>query len=50
VGRNLAAIAGATPPLVAPYVALCRAAMRVAGDRLTAADREALEEVLVRWS
>jgi predicted short-subunit dehydrogenase-like oxidoreductase (DUF2520 family) len=50
VERNLAAIDGATPALVAPYVALCRAAMRVAGDRLTAADREALEEVLVRWS
>lgn len=49
VERNLAALAGATPALVAPYVALCRAAMGVAGDRLTDADREALEGVLVRW-
>ena len=40
----------ATPALVPPYVALCRAAIRVAGDRLTERDRDALEEVLARWS
>lgn len=50
VERNLAALGAATPALVPPYVALCRAAIRLAGDRLTQRDRDALEEVLARWS
>lgn len=50
IDRNLSAIAAADPELVAPYVALCRAAMVVAGDRVAASRRPAIEEVLARWS
>ena len=50
IDRNLSAIAAADPELLAPYVALCRAAMMVAGDRLAAPARPAIEEVLARWS
>jgi predicted short-subunit dehydrogenase-like oxidoreductase (DUF2520 family) len=50
IDRNLSAIAAADPELVAPYVALCRAAMVVAGDRVPASSRPAIEEVLARWS
>jgi predicted short-subunit dehydrogenase-like oxidoreductase (DUF2520 family) len=50
IDRNLAAIADAAPALIAPYVALCRVALDVAGDRLAPADQAAVEEVLARWS
>ena len=50
IARNLAALHPTTPQLVAPYVALCRTAMDVAGDRLATADRAAIEEVLTRWT
>ena len=50
IDRNLSAIAAADPELVAPYVALCRTAMLVAGDRLAEPARPAIEEVLARWS
>ena len=50
IDRNLSAIAAADPELVAPYVALCRTAMLVAGDRLVEPARPAIEEVLARWS
>ncbi|MFI5055925.1 MAG: Rossmann-like and DUF2520 domain-containing protein [Actinomycetota bacterium] len=50
IDRNLSAIAAADPELLAPYVALCRAAIMVAGDRLAAPARPAIEEVLARWS
>ena len=50
IDRNLSAIAAADPELVASYVALCRTAMLVAGDRLAGPARPAIEEVLARWS
>ena len=50
IDRNLSAIAAAMPGLVAPYVALCRTAMGVAGDGLPQTGRDAIEEVLARWS
>jgi len=50
IDRNLSAIAATDPELVAPYVALCRTAMLVAGDRLAEPARPAIEEVLARWS
>jgi predicted short-subunit dehydrogenase-like oxidoreductase (DUF2520 family) len=50
IDRNLSAIAAADPELVAPYVALCRTAMLVAGERLAGPARPAIEEVLARWS
>ena len=50
IARNLDAIATTTPNLVAPYVALCRTAMDVAGDRLDGPGRARIEEVLARWS
>jgi len=50
IARNLDAIAAATPALVPAYVALCRTAMDVAGARLPADRRLAVEEVLGRWS
>ena len=49
IDRNLEAIAGSAPGLVAPYVALCREALDVAGERLAPADRARVEEVLTRW-
>jgi predicted short-subunit dehydrogenase-like oxidoreductase (DUF2520 family) len=50
IARHLEAVAAAAPHLVAPYVALCRLALAVAGDRLPEADRERVGEVLARWS
>jgi predicted short-subunit dehydrogenase-like oxidoreductase (DUF2520 family) len=50
IDRNLTAIAAAVPSLVGPYVALCRAAIDVAADRLDGSGRSAIEEVLARWS
>ena len=50
IARNLDAVHAAVPGLVAPYVALCRAAMDVAGTRLARADRDRVEEVLSRWT
>jgi predicted short-subunit dehydrogenase-like oxidoreductase (DUF2520 family) len=50
IARNLEAIGAAAPSLVEPYVALCRAAMDVASDRLGSEDRQRVEEVLARWS
>lgn len=50
IDRNVAAIATAAPTLVGSYVALCRAALDVAGDRLSPGGRAAVEEVLDRWS
>jgi predicted short-subunit dehydrogenase-like oxidoreductase (DUF2520 family) len=50
IDRNLAAIAAAAPHLVVPYVALCRATLDVAGQRLDVEARAAVEEVLARWS
>jgi predicted short-subunit dehydrogenase-like oxidoreductase (DUF2520 family) len=50
IERNLEAVASAAPAMVAAYVSLCRAAMDVAGDRLTDDRRHAVEEVLDRWS
>ena len=50
IDRNLTAIAAAAPELIAPYVELCRAAMRVADERLPKTGRRAIEEVLARWS
>jgi predicted short-subunit dehydrogenase-like oxidoreductase (DUF2520 family) len=50
IARNLEAIGAAAPSLVELYVALCRAAMDVASDRLGSEDRQRVEEVLARWS
>jgi predicted short-subunit dehydrogenase-like oxidoreductase (DUF2520 family) len=50
IERNLGAIADAAPDLVAAYVTLCRVAIDVAGPRLDAGGRAAVEEVLDRWS
>ena len=50
IARNLDAIHAAVPGLVAPYIALCRAAMDVAGTRLARADRDRVEEVLSPWT
>ncbi len=50
VERNLAAIAAVSPALVAPYAALCRNVLHVAGDRVPPAGLVAIEEVLARWS
>jgi len=50
IDRNLSAIAAAMPGLVAPYVALCRTSLGVAGDRVPQTGRDAIEEVLARWS
>ena len=49
IDRNLEAIAVSAPGLVAPYIALCREALDVAGERLAPADRARVEEVLTRW-
>ncbi len=49
VARNLDAVAAASPALVPAYIALCRAAMDVAGSRLPDDRRRAVEEVLARW-
>ena len=49
IARNLDAVAAASPALVPAYVALCRAAMDVAGSRLPDDRRRAIEEVLDRW-
>ena len=50
IERNLSAIAAGAPDLVATYVALCRTAMAVGGDRVPQTGRRAIEEVLARWS
>jgi predicted short-subunit dehydrogenase-like oxidoreductase (DUF2520 family) len=50
IERNLAAVAVAAPHLVAPYVAMCRAALDLAGMRLASPDRASVEGVLARWS
>lgn len=50
IARNLDAVAMAAPALVPAYVALCRAAMDVAGSRLPDDRRRGVEEVLARWS
>lgn len=51
VARNLAALRAAAPQAVAGYVELCRLALDLGerGGRLSAEDREAVEEVLTRW-
>jgi len=49
IERNLTAISAAAPTLVPSYVALCRAALEVAGERIAPADRAGVEEVLARW-
>jgi predicted short-subunit dehydrogenase-like oxidoreductase (DUF2520 family) len=49
IERNLEAIAVSAPELVAPYVALCREALDLAGERLASTDRVLVEEVLARW-
>jgi predicted short-subunit dehydrogenase-like oxidoreductase (DUF2520 family) len=51
IQRNLAAIAAASPGSVAPYVALCRAALRLSVDsgRLTAEAAAPVGEVLDAW-
>ncbi len=49
IDRNLEAIAASAPQLVAPYVALCREALDLAGERLAPADRARVEEMLTRW-
>ena len=50
IERNLSAIGAAMPELVEPYVALCRTAMGEAGARVPQTGRDAIEEVLARWS
>jgi predicted short-subunit dehydrogenase-like oxidoreductase (DUF2520 family) len=50
IARSLDAVAAAAPGLVPAYVALCRAAMDVAGSRLPDDHRRGVEEVLARWS
>jgi predicted short-subunit dehydrogenase-like oxidoreductase (DUF2520 family) len=50
IARHLDAIAVTAPDLVPPYVALCRAALSLAGARLDEDRRAAVEEVLSRWT
>jgi predicted short-subunit dehydrogenase-like oxidoreductase (DUF2520 family) len=50
IARNLDAVAAASPALVPAYVALCRTAMDVAGERVSDDRRRDVEEVLARWS
>ena len=50
VNRNLAAVSRDAPDAVAAYIALCRAALDLAGERLDAAGRAAVEEVRDRWT
>jgi predicted short-subunit dehydrogenase-like oxidoreductase (DUF2520 family) len=50
IERNLDAVAATAPHLVPTYVALCRAALDLAGARVTSSDRGAVEGVLDRWS
>jgi len=50
IDRNLRSIAGAAPHLVAPYVAMCRASMELAGERLSSEGRASIEGVLAAWS
>jgi predicted short-subunit dehydrogenase-like oxidoreductase (DUF2520 family) len=50
IERNLAAIAAAAPALVEAYVALCRLALGVAGDRVDPQARVRVEEALARWT
>jgi predicted short-subunit dehydrogenase-like oxidoreductase (DUF2520 family) len=50
IARNLDAVAAALPALVPAYVALCRTAMDVAGERVSDDRRRDVEEVLAQWS
>jgi predicted short-subunit dehydrogenase-like oxidoreductase (DUF2520 family) len=50
IEANLAAIAAAAPSLVPAYVALCRVAVDVAGERLSAEGRARVEGALARWT
>ena len=52
VERNLGALQGSAPEVVAAYVELCRAALELASvaGRLPVARRAAVEAVLARWS
>jgi predicted short-subunit dehydrogenase-like oxidoreductase (DUF2520 family) len=50
IARNLDAVTAVAPHLVVPYVALCHAALDLAGARLNPSGRAAVEEVLARWS
>jgi predicted short-subunit dehydrogenase-like oxidoreductase (DUF2520 family) len=50
IDRNLHGIAETAPHLVVTYVALCRAALDLAGERLPDADRASVQEVLDRWT
>jgi predicted short-subunit dehydrogenase-like oxidoreductase (DUF2520 family) len=50
IDTNLRAIAEESPSLVPAYVALCRAALSIAGPRLADDGRARVEEVLTRWS
>jgi predicted short-subunit dehydrogenase-like oxidoreductase (DUF2520 family) len=52
IERNLVALDATASDVVAAYVELCRAALRMASEagRLPEAGRSAVEEVLARWS
>lgn len=50
IERNLTALRGSRPDVIAAYVELCRAALELASDRLPVARRAAVEEALARWS
>lgn len=52
IERNLLALQGSAPDVVAAYVELCRGALRLASEagRLPEARRAGVEEVLARWS
>lgn len=50
ISKNLEALAQHAPETVAAYVVLCRASLDVAGERLDASGRAAVEEVLDRWT
>lgn len=50
IERNLTALRGSRPDVIAAYVELCRAALELASDRLPAGRRAAVEEALARWS
>jgi predicted short-subunit dehydrogenase-like oxidoreductase (DUF2520 family) len=49
IARNLTAVAVVSPSLVPAYVAMCDVALDVAGPRLPADRRAAVEEVLAPW-
>jgi predicted short-subunit dehydrogenase-like oxidoreductase (DUF2520 family) len=50
IERNLLALRGSKPDVVAVYVELCRNALELASGRLPEARRTAVEQVLARWS